>query len=313
LPAAGLGFTRPIPHGGYAWWYIDALSDDHRHGLTLIALLGSVFSPYYAAARARGEGDPHDHVACNIVLYGPHGKHWAMTERGRGAWQAKDDAMTIGPSRLRWTRSELCAVIDEVTVPWPRRLRGELSIRLAVAPAPKPYSLDATGAHLWQPLYPRAPIEVRFAQPSLGWRGTAYVDSNRGSVPLESTLRSWHWARAHHADETWITYDVEPRAGEPVSHALCFAHDGTARPWEAGPLQALPATGWRIARSIRTDCREAARVRSTLEDTPFYARSLIDTVWQGEPVTAVHESLSLPRFVAPWVRLLLPFRMPRRA
>ncbi len=34
--------------GGYAWWYVDALSDDGRHGLTLIAFIGSVFSPYYA-------------------------------------------------------------------------------------------------------------------------------------------------------------------------------------------------------------------------------------------------------------------------
>ena len=33
---------------GYVWWYVDALSDDGRHGLTLIAFIGSVFSPYYA-------------------------------------------------------------------------------------------------------------------------------------------------------------------------------------------------------------------------------------------------------------------------
>jgi len=28
-------------------------------------------------------------------------------------------------------------------------------------------------------------------------------------------------------------------------------------------------------------------------------------------LTGVHESLSLKRFAAPWVRVLLPFRMPR--
>jgi carotenoid 1,2-hydratase len=35
-----------VAPGGYAWWYLDALSDDGRHGLVVIAFIGSVFSPY---------------------------------------------------------------------------------------------------------------------------------------------------------------------------------------------------------------------------------------------------------------------------
>ena len=54
------------------------------------------------------------------------------------------------------------------------------------------------------------------------------------------------------------------------------------------------------------------RLRS-LEDGPFYARSLIESTLLGERVHGVHESLSLDRFAAPWVQALLPFRMPRRA
>ena len=53
-------------------------------------------------------------------------------------------------------------------------------------------------------------------------------------------------------------------------------------------------------------------VRQTLEDTPFYSRSVIETGLFGEQVTAVHESLSLDRFQAPWVQAMLPFRIPRR-
>jgi carotenoid 1,2-hydratase len=30
-------------------------------------------------------------------------------------------------------------------------------------------------------------------------------------------------------------------------------------------------------------------------------------------VVAMHESLSLDRFMRPWVQAMLPFRMPRRA
>ena len=51
----------------------------------------------------------------------------------------------------------------------------------------------------------------------------------------------------------------------------------------------------------------------TLEDTPFYARSLLDTCLLGEPVHGVHESLDLERFRSGWVQMLLPFRMPRRS
>lgn len=63
---------------------------------------------------------------------------------------------------------------------------------------------------------------------------------------------------------------------------------------------------------MRSDAGHPARVLRTLEDGPFYARSLVGATWLGEPVQALHESLSLRRFSAPWVQAMLPFRMPRR-
>ena len=54
-----LGFDEAVPPNGYAWWYVDAFSADHRFGLTIIAFIGSVFSPYYASQRRlRGRGRP---------------------------------------------------------------------------------------------------------------------------------------------------------------------------------------------------------------------------------------------------------------
>jgi carotenoid 1,2-hydratase len=47
LANAGLGFERPVPDGGYRWWYIDGFSDCGRFGMTIIGFIGSVFSPYY--------------------------------------------------------------------------------------------------------------------------------------------------------------------------------------------------------------------------------------------------------------------------
>ena len=56
--ACSIRATRPafdgaVAPGGYRWWYIDAFSDDGQHGLTIIAFIGSVFSPYYKLERAR--------------------------------------------------------------------------------------------------------------------------------------------------------------------------------------------------------------------------------------------------------------------
>ena len=68
---------------------------------------------------------------------------------------------------------------------------------------------------------------------------------------------------------------------------------------------------WRLERTMRADTAKDAKLIKTLEDAPFYARSLVSTRIGGEVLTGVHESLSLKRFAAPWVRVLLPFRMPR--
>ena len=82
--------------------------------------------------------------------------------------------------------------------------------------------------------------------------------------------------------------------------------------FEPPPVAALPRAGWGVARTTRADAGGASLVR-TLVDAPFYARSLVASCTLRERVTAVHESLSLDRFNAPWVRALLPFRMPRHA
>ena len=109
---ADLASTSRSRRDGYAWWYVDALSDDGRHGLTLIAFIGSVFSPYYALARRRGRGDPQHHCALNVALYGAGGRGWAMTERGRGSLQPhrlharhRAEHARLGRQRAHWSRS----------------------------------------------------------------------------------------------------------------------------------------------------------------------------------------------------------------
>ena len=67
------------------WWAnSDALSDDGQHSITLIAVIGSVFSPRFRMAHGGGHGgDPCAYCSLNVALYGRGGKRWAMTDQGR--------------------------------------------------------------------------------------------------------------------------------------------------------------------------------------------------------------------------------------
>ena len=216
-PHGGLRFDAPVRPGGYAWWYVDALSEDGREGLTLIAFIGSVFSPYYAWT---GRRDPADHCALNVALYGTH-RRWAMTERGRGALRQGDDALAIGPSALRWDGHALVIDIDEVTAPVPSRIRGQVRL-YPEAVVNHPIVLDEAGNHTWWPIAPCARVEVDLDRPKARWSGTGYFDSNRGDAALEATFRRWDWCRAATPDGTAVLYDLETRSGDEAALAILF-------------------------------------------------------------------------------------------
>jgi carotenoid 1,2-hydratase len=307
------GFDQPVARNGYLWWYVDALSDDGRHGLTLIALVGNVFSPYYARARGCGAADPLDHCALNVCLYRDQGKRWTLTERGRSAVQRSADTLTLGPSRVRWDGGMLEFQIDEVSVPLPSRVRGTVRVYPATV-LPHVFALDAGGRHRWRPIAPSARVELDFRQPALRWAGTGYCDSNAGDEPIEDAFVRWDWSRAALADgATAVLYDVSTRTAGDRGLAIRIDRAGAVEPFDAPPASPLPATLWRVGRGTRSEPRQPAAVLRTLEDTPFYARSIVSARLLGVPVTAMHESLSLDRFRSAWVQALLPFRMPRRA
>ncbi|MDK0748921.1 hypothetical protein P7A58_15505, partial [Clostridium perfringens] len=94
--------------------------------------------------------------------------------------------------------------------------------------------------------------------------------------------------------------------GTRLSLALRVERDGTLSRLPMPAAAPLPTTRiWRIARATHSEAG-AARIVGTLEDTPFYARSLVETTLLGRRATAVHESLDLDRFSRPWVKALLP-------
>ena len=162
----GLRFDTPVSRGGYAWWYIDALSADGRYGLTVIAFVGSVFSPYYAFSRKHGSGDPLNHCALNIAFYSENRKCWAMTERGSGQLHRTSNSLTIGPSNVDWNGDLLTIDIREVTAPVPSRLRGVIRI-YPKALSTEAFTIDGSGRHRWRPFAPCAHVEVSMSEPTL--------------------------------------------------------------------------------------------------------------------------------------------------
>lgn len=310
-------FDTAVAPGGYAWWYLDALSDDGRHGLTIIAFVGSVFSPYYALARRRGGvADPTNHCALNVALYsarGVGGARWTMTERGARNIERIAEAFRIGPSQLRWEGDSLVIRIDEVAVPWPARVRGTVRVHPS-AFAQGRHALDAAGRHHWAPIAPRARVEVALDRPGLRWQGPGYLDSNAGARPLEADFDRWDWSRAALAGgRSAVLYDVTRQDGSTLALALQYDRQGRHQPFVPPPLARLPASRWRVARTTRSEGATAPEVVQSLEDAPFYARSVLSSRLCGEPVLSVHESLSMRRWCLPVVQTMLPFRMPRRA
>ena len=266
-----------------------------------------MFSPYYAWARRHGRGDPTNHIGLNVALYGPR-KRWALTERGHGRLERGATWLRIGPSALEWDGDGLTIRIDEVTAPIPTRLRGTVRVRPSAIETTV-HGLDALERHRWAPIAPSARVEVALDAPALRWSGPGYLDSNEGDRPLEEDFVRWDWSRAHGPDATTVLYDATRRDGTRSCLALRYRGTGGLEFLPPPPELLLPTTKWRVSRTTRADY--PAFVLRTLEDTPFYARSVLSTRDEETACTSVHESLSLDRFRAPWVQAMLPFRMPR--
>ncbi len=284
------------------------MSDDGRHAIVIIAFVGSVFSPYY---KLSGRGRPFDHCAMNVVLYSGLDSRWAMTERGEGSVDFGARACRIGPSKASWNGRELIFSIDERACPIPFPVQGEVRAALPHVLGTE-YQIDHRGGHWWRPVSPSCQVEVDLKSPDLKWSGQGYLDANHGDEPLEDGFEYWDWRRSPTPDGgSAIAYNVTTADGRKRDLALRISADGVAGHQPVEPETSVhPTLLWRMPR--RTTATARPRVLATLEDTPFYSRSILQLPIDGAPARAVHETLSAPRLRAGWVTHLLPYRMPRR-
>ncbi len=236
-----------------------------------------------------------------------------MTERGRDCVSRDSRNFVIGPSAVSWDGTALRFTIDEAGVPIPLRIKGQ--VRLYPAAITRTcFMLDQAERHRWWPVAPCSRIEVELERPAIRWSGSGYLDINDGDEALEDGFSHWDWARASldGGRRAVLLYDVLDRQREHSSLAIQTDDQGRTEPVEMPRAVRLPRTLWQMRRGTRVSADGGARVRSTLEDTPFYARSLLSTHLFGQDAPAMHESLSLDRFRTRWVKALLPYRMPRR-
>jgi carotenoid 1,2-hydratase len=242
-----------------------------------------------------------------------------MTERGRASLARDTGRLAIGNSVMQMRDGRLLIDFAEMALPWPgqRLLPKMISGSIEITPdqgCDRVFDLDGHGHHVWSPRMPRATARIMSgALPGGGWEGRAYHDMNFGDRPIEQDFIGWDWARGSDGPDgdTVILYDSVLRSGGSRRLALrCSGLDDVERFAMPG-RQALPRAFWGLRPGIACDegMRPARKV--SLEDSPFYARALVDTVVDGRQLTMVHETLDCRRLANPLVRMMLPFRMPR--
>ena len=300
--------------GNYLWWYIDGLSDDGQYGFSIIAFVGSVFSPYYAWANKSKPALADDYCAINVALYTPTKKYWTMTERGQNAIERTAHQFTVGPSHLRWENNSLTIQIDERVPLLGNKVQGSIKV-FPEQLFKQVVTLDDQGKHRWGPIAPSARVEVSFTNPSLEWNGNAYFDSNEGDEAISKPFSEWDWSRAHLKDgSTAVIYDVRQKNGLERVIASKFNLDGSIESFSPPERVLLRKTGWGIHRNMRSEAdgnTPTVALLNTFEDTPFYARSMLKSRLFGEDVVSMHETLNVKRLESKVVQFMLPWRMPR--
>ena len=234
-----------------------------------------------------------------------------MTERGKNAIHRTANQFTIGPSQLSWKDNTLTININERVPLLGQRVQGTIKV-FTEQLFNHVVALDDQQKHRWGPIAPSSRVEVSFNKPNLNWIGNAYFDSNEGDEAINKPFSEWDWSRAHLKDgSTAVIYDVRQKNGVEKVLATKFKLDGSTEDFLAPNRVELRKTGWRIQRNMRSESDHKVTVLNTLEDTPFYARSMIASKLLGEDVISMHETLNIKRLESNIVQFMLPWRMPR--
>jgi carotenoid 1,2-hydratase len=302
LPAGEPSFRRAITQpGGYAWWYVDALTPS-GDGVVCILFLGSVFSPLYAARCRRGErAMPLEHCGVNLALYrGGRRIAFVMSEYPR-AGSTDPARLAIGDTTMRADGAATVIALSERTMPTHGRLLGTIRIEPLAPPWPEYQIADDAAGHAWRVLAPRARIRAEIGTHRFALDGEGYFDHNAGSGRLEASFARWSWARAAGPRGLSIVYQLVDRRGG----RRAFRFD--ERPGEEPAVSEGEADPAPFERSLRWGMRLPSRFGprggwrcepgETLDVAPFYARyraALVDP--DGARASGLGEHIDFDRF-----------------
>jgi len=300
-------FDIRVEKNGYAWWYIDGISEDGTKAISIIGFIGSVFSPWYYWA---GRKNPQDHACINVALYGK-GWRWTMTERGQKQLHQSPDLLKVGPSSFSWEKDHLVITFDEYSIPHFDRVQGTVKVFPEYI-SDIECNLLPDDSHIWRPFAPTSRIEVEINKPGWNWNGHGYFDANFGTNALEKDFSYWTWGRFPTSDGSIAFYDAIPRNSNPLNLALHFKKNGQVQQIKAPPpIAPMRRSLWLVKRNTRSDAGFKPRQVKHMLDTPFYTRSAVETSIMGERVIGVHEALDLNRFANPALKPLLAVKAPR--
>ncbi|MDD9922550.1 MAG: carotenoid 1,2-hydratase [Boseongicola sp.] len=286
---------------------MDGVSYCGTKAVSVIAFIGSVFSPWY---RWSGRAQPENHCCINVATYGRGGR-FAMTDRGAGALRRDDSSFTVGPSSLTWDGDTLVIDVNEVSsLPLVSRMRGQIRVTPhGITDVELPLTSD--GTHVWRPFAPTSEIEVDLGS-GWQWSGHGYFDANFGTRALEQDFDYWTWGRFPVPGGSVCFYDAQRRDGSNLATAFRFSADGEIEPFAAPPSSTVRRSLWAVRRETRADAGYTPRQTKAMLDAPFYTRSVVRTKINGIETEGVHEALDLNRFRGPWLMPMLAVRVPRR-
>ena len=250
LRDAGPCFDKEVEPGGYAWWYVDAISDDRRYGLTS--------SPSSAASSrpttpGRAGATRSIIAPFNVALYGPARLALGHDREGAIGGGAEPRIACDWPFDRKLGRRRACASPSRNG---PRQFPAAFADASRSAPEAinsRAFVLETQGRHWWRTLAPRADVTVKFDAPDLNWRGAGYFDQNAGAEPIERAFSHWSWSRAATRDGAAILYDAVRKREGPLSLVLAFDRNAGFEGREPPLPAALPPTRWGLARATRAD------------------------------------------------------------
>ncbi|MEM0948330.1 MAG: carotenoid 1,2-hydratase [Pseudomonadota bacterium] len=283
------------------------MSADGARAVSVIAFIGSVFSPWY---RWSGRRRPHNHVCINVATYGPGGR-FTMTDRGEAALRTTADTFQVGPSALHWRQGRLEIDVNELSAPpLPGRVKGRITLTPATVTGVE-LPLHPAGTHVWRPFAPSARIEVDLNR-GWQWTGHGYFDANFGTRALEDDFSYWTWGRFPTPGGATCFYDADRRDGSRLATGIHFSDTGEVREIDAPPRTRMARSLWTVRRETRADPGYNPRQVKAMLDAPFYSRSAVRTQIDGHETVGVHEALDLNRFASPLLKPMLALRVPRR-